>query len=27
VYQRCGFEVYDQETRVIRDPRKLGLFD
>lgn len=27
VYQRCGFQVYDQETRVIRDPRELGLFD
>lgn len=27
VYQRCGFEAYDQETRMIQDPRELGLFD
>jgi len=27
VYQRGGFEVYDQETRVIEDPQTLGVFD
>jgi len=26
-YQRAGFQPYDQETRIIDDPRKLGLFD
>jgi GNAT superfamily N-acetyltransferase len=26
VYQRAGFEVCDQETRVIADPRALGIF-
>jgi len=27
VYQRGGFEVYDQKTRVIADPQALGIFD
>lgn len=27
VYQRCGFEPYEQETRMVPDPRKLGIFD
>jgi GNAT superfamily N-acetyltransferase len=26
-YQRAGFEPYSQETRMIDDPYKLGLFD
>ncbi len=26
-YQRAGFEPYNQETRMIDDPHKLGLFD
>jgi GNAT superfamily N-acetyltransferase len=26
-YQRAGFEVYAQKTRVIKDPRQLGVFD
>ncbi|WNJ98445.1 GNAT family N-acetyltransferase [Thalassospiraceae bacterium LMO-JJ14] len=27
VYQRAGFEVYDQKKKLIPDPRELGLFD
>jgi len=26
-YKRAGFEVYDQEKRIIKDPRQLGIFD